>query len=160
MDFIESLNPTLAVAFVIGGPIIGLVAGIIALIGVFDKSWKTRQNEKDGLEDDVRDLYKTKVGEQDKKIEDLTSKVATLQSGYDTVSAENKTMRDIFQGRDQETVKYRRRGLQTMELANKMGESIFSQAAKTDAILKGMNKQTEAIVRLAKSVERTVNKKQ
>lgn len=156
MEWLDSLNPALANALIFGLPVASIITGAIALFGIFDKGWKARQSEKDKLEDDVRGLYQEKVHEQDDKIENLTNKVNQLQSLYDQVSSENKTMREIFQGRDHETVEYRKRGLQTMDLTSRLAESVTNNGQKTDSVLEAIETQTKALLKLAKAIEKAV----
>lgn len=98
-DFISQFSTQL---IVLGA----VIAGGIALYGVFDKKARERRKDENKTEDRVIDLLQKEVGilskrveQQDKDIKELTKKVTALET-------ENDTLVRVLQGRDDMTQKF------------------------------------------------------
>lgn len=132
---------------IIVGLIIALVVGLIAIYGLFDKKVKDKLGEENTLEDRIRNLYKEESDAQTKKITDLTEKVNSLEKEMTRVSDENKVFKDVFQGRDSQTLEFQRQGFDAIKKANELHAMLVEQ--KEIALQTNKN-----IERLATAIEK------
>lgn len=140
LDFLNHIPTAL---LVIGS----IVVGFIAVYGLFDRQIRERNKERDALEDRVRLLYKEEAVAQEEKINQLSTKIDILEKDLTKISAENKLMKDLLQGRDKGTVDYQKQGLLAMKLVAQNGK-------KLDKVVAGMAEQNTNIERLALAIEK------
>lgn len=137
-----------------------VAAGSAAAFGIFDKKLKDRRqadfNERDLIENKIRDLYQEAQLAQDKKIEQLVKQVDELTKNYLKQKGENEVLVRIFQGRDDESVEYRKRGYETFDLAAKIGNIIVNNTEMLEKILENLAIQGANTERLAIAIERQV----
>lgn len=96
------------------------VVGLVAMYGVFDKKMKSKIVEEDGLDDRIRALYKEESDAQSKKISILTSKLEGLEKDIEKMLNENRLFKDIFQGRDSQTIEFQKQGFEAMKTTGDM----------------------------------------
>lgn len=119
--------------------VIGLdIGGLLAIYGIFDKKQRERNKEADDLEDRMLKLYKTESEELNGKIKILTANLETLNIEHLKVLGENKTLKEIFQGTDKDTMDYRKQGYETFALAREMAKMVAINGKKADQSLKAI----------------------
>lgn len=126
-----------------------VVAGLIAIIGVFDKQTKARLSEKDDLEQRIRELYKEESKAQDEKISTLIQKVDEQEKKIARVTAENALMKDLLQGKDAASLDFQQKGYLAMN-------EIAAQSAKMDKVMMSIERLASAIEKHLKVEEKIV----
>lgn len=136
-DFISQFSTQL---LVLGA----VIAGGIALYGVFDKKSRERRKDENKTEDRVIDLLQkeveilsVKVEQQDRDIKELTKKVSALET-------ENETLVKVLQGRDDMTQKFYKDAYIAME-----------NIKKTYDVAIGNNNNMTELIQLMKQVLNT-----
>jgi glutamine synthetase type III len=128
--------------------------GLVAVYGIFDKKMKNRIKEAGDLDEKVRTLYREESDAQAKKISELTSKMAELEKSMEKIISENKIMKEIFQGRDGQTLEFQKQGFEAIKTAAEIKSMVLEQRTislqNKDGIL-NVNKNVE---RLAKAIEK------
>ena len=85
------------------GGVVGLISGIVGIVFfifvTFNKNYKKLKKEETDTAKDVIDLLTSKVTVLEGKVKELETKV-------DILTTENKTLRDVLQGRDGETKQF------------------------------------------------------
>lgn len=98
-----------------------IIFGFIALYGVFDKRKKEREAEANQVDDRVIFLLKEQVSALEKKVEVQAHLLEETARKLDALMTENKTLKDILQGRDKAALDYQALGREAM----KRGEEIY-----------------------------------
>lgn len=117
--------------------------GIFAILGIFDRTARQRRKDGDEVEDRVITLLKEEVAALTKKVEEGVAWRRDAEIRMERVITENKTLRDILQGKDNSTKEYQKMGIEAM----KRGERVERE-------MQAMNKNIE---RLAVSIEKVVS---
>jgi uncharacterized Fe-S cluster-containing radical SAM superfamily protein len=129
-------------------PISILVFGFFAVASYFDKGMRAKDVRKEekqvqvnATEDRLVDLYKKEVeelrklhGDNEQIIKEHTRRIVELETEHKVISAKNKMLEEIFQGRDKETV------------------------AKIDAILSTVKAMSESMTRLAEATAQSLGR--
>lgn len=98
-----------------------VVFGVIAIYGIFDKRRKETEDAANKSEDRVIFLLKEQVNVLEKKVEEQAHLLDQTAKKLDLLVNENKTLRDILQGRDKTTIDYQKAGREAMA----RGEEIY-----------------------------------
>lgn len=98
----------------------GVILGIFALWGVFDKLKKTRQDDSNKIDDRLIKLLKEQVEALEKKVSEQQMLLAENIKKVDTLVSENQLLREVLQGRDREAEEYRKKGLRAMSQADEI----------------------------------------
>lgn len=133
-----------------------MIAGIFAAFSLIDKGIRERSKTKDELDDKIRSLLQEENKELADKVNNLTNKIELISKKQIEIESENKILKAIFQGRDDDALKYREEGRETFKLAKDVAKMIVTNGKKTDAIIAGMATQNKNIERLAKALEKHI----
>lgn len=115
-----------------------IIYGIFAVINFFDKGRKDKEAEADKADERVIFLLKEQVAALEKKVAEQAREMKDLTLKLEALIAENKTLREVLQGRDQATLAYQQKGLETMALFPSVKQkvddiyAIISQGVKTE----------------------------
>jgi predicted RNase H-like nuclease (RuvC/YqgF family) len=122
-----------------------IIAGGIALYGLWDKSARERRKEVDGNEDRLIDLLKqtvdqleTKVNKQTTDIENLTKKVSDLER-------ENETLIKVLQGRDDDTKKFQQQAFEAMKISRETHDIVTTLAKNMEVTNNAITKLIDLI---------------
>lgn len=144
MNFLNDILQNIPVIITI----IGLFAvGFVGIYGIFNQKFKDKRTEEDTLEERIRALYQEENKAQNAKIQDLLSKVELFEKQIATLISENKVLKDIFQGKDQQSVEFQKQGF----MAIKKAETMYKMIAENNKEIKQTNKNIE---RLAVAIEK------
>jgi septal ring factor EnvC (AmiA/AmiB activator) len=121
-----------------GGTVVGVIAGILVLIGLFDKKKRAREKEVnegvDGQEDRLIQLLKDTESELNKKMAQqksdsdsltgiLTKKVDDLTTKVDHLEKENAILTKVLQGRDEQTQTFYKKAFEIFVLIEGMSKT-------------------------------------
>lgn len=98
------------------------IFGVFALIGFFDKGRKANEEQADQTETKVVLLLKEQVAALEKKVELQAQLLDETTRKLDLLVSENRTLKDVLQGRDKDFIDYQKSGRDAM----KRGEEILS----------------------------------
>jgi len=147
MEFINSL-PTWVTALTL------IIFGLVALIGIFDRNMRDRRKETDAQEDRIIDLYKVEIEELNKSLAKTNKEIEILKAKMLKLETENSVMTKLIQGRDTEAIKYRERGIQTMDMALAMSGNIIENGESIKKCIKSIERLAKAIERHLQSIEK------
>lgn len=116
-----------------------IILGILNLVQLFNKHNKERRNEENNIEDRVMKLLETERGLQDKKIADQDAKISDLQTQVTKLKAENEILKNVLNGKDPETIKYRDKVKLVMEQAIEVFKKVEFLNSATPDILKSIH---------------------
>ncbi len=105
------------------GLIAAAVVSITYIISLFSKSSRELKKEESDTAKDVIDLLSTKVTVLEGKVNELELKV-------DELTTENRTLRDVLQGRDGETKQFYKDAYSAMEII-KHNDKVSEENSKT-----------------------------
>ncbi len=89
--------------------------GLFALWGIFDKAKKQLNTEKDKMELDVINLLKEQVEALEKKVNNQEKTIRDLQGKVLKFEGENTILKNLLQGRDEESAEFKKKGFEAME---------------------------------------------
>lgn len=139
------------VALILGS----IIAGILALWGVFDQRTKQRRKEIDDQEDRLISLYKGEIdqlkknqADQDQRINEMSQKyeedTKELIAKIARVNGENEIMKALLEGRDKTSLEFQRQGFAAIKRSERM-EKVMNG---------GFRSINENIERLAQAIEK------
>lgn len=141
----------------------GAAAGVLTFVGLFDVKMRGRsksiQREEDNIEDRVRTLYREASSIQEKKIGELSQKVDGLEREVARLTVENKTLRDILQGRDQDSIENQRKGIEAARIATETRDLVLEQQKISLENQNEIRQVNHNIERLASAIERHLDSK-
>jgi seryl-tRNA synthetase len=137
---------------------LGLIAiasvGILAVIGVFDKTRKGVRSETDKAETELIAVLKETVEALKEKIESYEvrikkqdEKITEIKESFIRVEAENKTLKQVFQGIDKDSVKYREKGLKSMAKIDDIHQYMIPLIKEFNAHLAKQDKIEQEIIK-------------
>lgn len=94
-----------------------LVAGGVALYGLWDKSARDRRKQVDDEEDRLIEILSTTVKELEKKVDQQDKDIKALTKKVDDLESENNTLIRVLQGRDEDTKKFYEQAFETMKIS-------------------------------------------
>lgn len=105
------------------------VGAIYFLIKGFFGEARRSYNEEQSLEERIKLLLRENIEAQEKQVEaqdlqiqKLTAQIELLRGQVEKLRTENEIITKILQGRDDDSVEFRKRGLESMELVTEMRE--------------------------------------
>jgi hypothetical protein len=103
--------------------LIGIVIfGVFAVIGWFDKAKRATEKEADQTEEKVIQLLKEQVAALETKVNLQAQLLDETTRKLDQLVTENRTLKDVLQGRDKTAMEYQTAGREAM----KKGEEILT----------------------------------
>lgn len=138
--FLQHVNSLMGIVSVVA-----LVAvGFFAIAGVINKARQEKEQEAEKVDDRLINLLKEQVAVLEKKVAALEASSKTNQEKLVKLEARNEILEQIFQGRDTQTQEFYKQGFETMK--------------KTDTIANMVAQNSKSIERLAKLMEKTLEK--
>lgn len=117
-----------------------IVTGIFALITLFDRGRKQKQDDTDRADDRLINLVKETNVELEKKVKVLQDSDVEKGNLISKLQGKNELLEKIFQGRDDQTQQFQKQGFEAMK--------------KTEIVIKEMVGINKNIERLAEVIER------
>lgn len=115
MTVVEGINLVLLIFATVGG-------GLVLWIALKGKVLKEKNELGNKADDRLITILQTTVANLEKEVEALRRVVEETSKKLIEVQAENNVLREVFQGRDQNTIEFQKRG--------------FEAIAKTDEVLR------------------------
>lgn len=148
----ESFFSNWSLFLIIAGAII---AGIIALWGIFDQRAKQRRKELDDQEDRLINLYKAEIDQLKKNQEESEIQLNKLNEKYEReikelrdkvvkVNGENEILKALLEGKDKNTLEFQKQGFDAMKRMQRMEKTTMT----------GFRTMNTNIERLARSIEK------
>lgn len=101
-----------------------IIYGIFAVISFFDKGRKDKEAEADKADERVIFLLKEQVAALEKKVTEQAELIRQNSLRLEALMAENKTLREVLQGRDEATMRYQSEGIKTMQEVHEIYKKI------------------------------------
>lgn len=127
-----------------------VILGIVGILGLFDQAARKRRKEGDETEDRVISLLKEEVAKLRERIEEAENWKREAELRVERVITENKTLREILQGKDKTSVEYQKEG---REAIKKVAAILEVTKANTEQL----KTQNDHIERLATSIEKLID---
>lgn len=121
-----------------------ILVGVFALIGIFDKVRKQREEDANKVDDRLIKLLKDQIEALERRVTALDKELLETKTSLQTMQIENKTLRDVLQGRDGALQDYMKTGLSAM--------------AEIHEVLKLTRENGKNIERLYKAIEKHLGK--
>lgn len=122
-EFLSQFGAYIAIATVI-------VAGAVALYGLWDKSARDRRKQVDGEEDRLIEILSTTVKELEKKVDKQDADIKELTRKVNSLEHENDMLIKVLQGRDEQTQKFYEQAFETMKISRET-HALVTQIAET-----------------------------
>lgn len=124
----------------LGAILVVVVTGLLYLLGL----WKKGKNQEDdrliGLLQETVTALEDKVNfqkqEHDENMKELTEKIGTLITKVDFLELENKTLRDVLQGRDEQTQLFYKKAFEAIEIGHKTYEVVENMSKNHAELMK------------------------
>lgn len=129
------------------------LAGIFAIISLVDKGRKQQVAEAQQLSKDIIEGLKTKVDLLEEQLEAQSSEIKILRNDLLKVTTENRTLREVLEGRDQSAVDYRKRGELSMEIVASTHKLVEENSEAIALLNKNIEKLFSAIEQHLKKLE-------
>lgn len=125
------------------------ILGLFAIFGILDRAKKQQLKESQDLSREIIDSLKEKINLLEGSILGQRSELDKFRGQLIQLSAENQTMKDLLQGRDQSTLSFQTKGLETMDRV----EEMFVLVQDTN---KNVERLYEAIEKHLKHLEKKI----
>lgn len=109
--------------------------------------------EAQQLSKDIIEGLKTKVDLLEEQLETQSSEIKILRNDLLKVTTENRTLREVLEGRDQPAVDYRRRGELSMEIVASTHKLVEENSEAIALLNKNIEKLFSAIEQHLKKLE-------
>ena len=113
------------------------IAGVFVLLGRFDKERKANEEVVDRTEEKVIKLLKEQVEALERKVGEQASALETMNVRLNDLVRENKTMRDLLQGRDKSTLDYQAQGRAAMVRGDEIYDMVKEIRLTVDKLASG-----------------------
>lgn len=114
-----------------------VIAGGLALLGIWDKRQKERRNEVDGEEDRLINLLKQtvegltdRVNKQDQDIKNQSEEIKNLSKKVGELEKENNLLVKVLQGRDEQTQQFYKKAYEAIDIVHQ-SHSLLNNVAKS-----------------------------
>lgn len=124
-----------------------VVVGIFALINLMDRSLGNRRKLINEADNELITTLQEQIKVFKEKAESAESIARTTQLDFEKLKAENLTLREILQGRDQATMEFQKAGMAAIQRSEQTTQLI----EKTFTLV---SKQSESIEKLYKAIEK------
>src|SRR5690606_36263906 len=95
-----------------------VIAGGVALYGLWDKSARERRKDVNEEEDRLITLLQETVKELEKKVDKQGEEIATLTKKVTDLEHENDILVKVLQGRDEQTKEFYKQAYESMKITN------------------------------------------
>ncbi len=123
-----------------------VILGVLAIYGLFDRKKRALRKEEEQTGDRVMVLMRAEVTELTKKVNTQQKDIVDLNEKVDRLVTENKTLKDVLQGRDDQSKKFYQDAYAAMEVI-KHNDKVSEENAK---ILSKIATLLETVVKLNK----------
>lgn len=145
MDTVLTGLPTTITGWV--SSIAVLVLGIFALINIFDKGRRERSKLMSDETEKLIEIMKERISALESRVVAAEKNASDAQLNSAATIAENKTLRDILQGRDANSLELQKQALVAMKQIEVVEKAVIEQN-------KVLKEQQDDIKRMAKNTER------
>jgi hypothetical protein len=104
-----------AILLSLGALIGGAITGLLYLVGVFGKSRGQSAREANDASDYVIKSFREKIEVLEQKVAEQAEELRQMSTRLEILISENKTLREVLQGRDQETKELQTGGLKAIQ---------------------------------------------
>lgn len=122
-----------------------VIVGASAAYGNFDLNRKKRREEVNDLNQEVIESLEKKIGILSEDLGKAQTEIDKLRKEVAVVTAENLTMKEIFQGRDKTTIDYQAKGLAAMEMNKQMYATIVESNENVTRLLGLMERHLQVV---------------
>lgn len=137
-----------------------IIAGIFAVLNIVDKSKREKEKELDEIDTKVISLLKEQVTQLEKRVKDQDEKLkfaTTLEirikeqdiliketaDKLQALIAENNILREILQGRDQDTIFFQKTVIEAVERGKQTFEIVSKTNKITERLLRAIEKHLQ-----------------
>jgi uncharacterized protein YlxW (UPF0749 family) len=97
-----------------------IIIGIASAINIIDRVMNQRRKEESLADDRLINLLKEQVSSLEKKLTELQKMLSDTQIRLETLIAENQTLREVLQGKDELTREFQRQGFEAIKRSNEI----------------------------------------
>ena len=124
-----------------------IVLGIFALISLIDKGINSRRKQISDADKELITTLQEQVKVLKEKAEGAETRSLNTQMDFEKLKAENLTLREILQGRDQTSMEFQKAGMEAI----KRSEQTTQMIEKTFQLV---SSNTQSIEKLYKAIEK------
>jgi hypothetical protein len=133
-----------------------LIIGIFSLIGIFDKTRRERQKTVTEETKELITILKEKIIALEDRVKNAETSATAAQLNSTKTEAENRTLRDIIQGRDNNTVEFQKQAMVAMRQVESVEKVVIEQNKILKEQQEDIRKMSSNTERLASSIEELV----
>ncbi len=135
-----------------------IIAGVLVVIGLWDKKSKERKKETDGSEDRLIDILQKTVEELEKKVDKLTTQVDQQTKDIENLSRDKETYLSILQGRDGDTKEFFSQSRKSMEVVQSTHDVVTTLATSIADTNTNMGKLIELLGKHVEVIDHAATK--
>ena len=110
------------------------IAGILAIIGLFEKGRRDRARRGDEQTKQLIDTMQKRIDLLDTEVKETRTEAKQLHIQYEKLKAENDVLTKVLQGRDSEMIDFIKKGYENRQL-NKENNGLLKQLVKSQSEL-------------------------
>lgn len=122
-----------------------IIAGALAVYGLWDKTARERKKDVDGSEDRLIDLLKQTVDALEKKVDKQTRDLEELTKKVDDLEKENETLVRVLQGRDDKMQEFYKQAFESMKLSRETHDVVTTLAKNMEVTNSAITKLIELV---------------
>jgi hypothetical protein len=123
-----------------------VAVGVIAIIGIFDRATRNRKKEASEAETRLVNALKDELSLLRDKMTKQEVRIIDMEKHLHALSAENKVLRDVVMGRDENAKEYQAKAAVAMKQVSEMHESMEKLYKAIEAHLNTMARQESKIM--------------
>jgi predicted component of type VI protein secretion system len=104
-------------------------AGVFALASIFDRQWRSHRQTRDEAADGAIKLLKEEVAQLQNALTTANEKIRDMEIEQTRLAERNKTLAEVLQGRDADTVRFRELALKSFEATARGEAAVASMLA-------------------------------
>lgn len=133
---------------------IAVSGGLLAFYYAFNKQRKDLVKEDGDLKNDIIKDYKERLEQLEKTTGEQVTQINTLNKKVADLEAVNRTLTEVFQGIDKNSIEYRNKGIEAMVKGDKVFEMVTEIKNGNKAILEAIKLEMDEVKRLYVLIEK------
>lgn len=124
-----------------------IIMGGFAIFGIWDREKQKKDKANDDADDRLIELLKGTVDSLERQVQQLQNQVKELENSVYRLSSENKILRGLLDGKDDNTQKLRAEAVVAMEKVSQIFEMSVVSSQNTEKLYKLLEEHLQKIER-------------
>lgn len=122
-----------------------VILGVFATLNIFDKARAARADTQNKADDRLINLLQQSITTLEKRLSEAEKTIKNFEVAMGKLQAENKVLKDVLQGRDNQMQEFMARGFQTMDLIPSLMNTSAQTNKNVERLAGLMEKHLEAL---------------